>query len=171
MRSEWTWARIDLQPNGVGRLLCQGSTVVRLWLPPDKEADLRLRHFLLYSELDVSEGGAAEKVAKRISSIIRKGGDLSAIDFRFPECAPFTRRVLELCRKIPPGQTMTYGELASRAGNPKASRAVGQAMATNVIPLLIPCHRVVNSNPRVVRYGGGPEMKLWLLRREGALAG
>ena len=55
----------------------------------------------------------------------------------------FTGRVLETARTIPPGTTITYGELARRAGSPRASRAAGQVMARNPIPLVIPCHRVV----------------------------
>ncbi|MHC5108506.1 MAG: methylated-DNA--[protein]-cysteine S-methyltransferase [Planctomycetota bacterium] len=59
---------------------------------------------------------------------------------------PFRRRVLEACAKIPYGQTCSYGDLAIAAGSPRASRAVGGAMAHNPIPLIIPCHRVLRSD-------------------------
>ena len=59
---------------------------------------------------------------------------------------PFDRKVLQTCRKIPPGETTTYGDLAVRVGHPGAARAVGSALAHNPIPLIIPCHRVLRSD-------------------------
>ena len=59
---------------------------------------------------------------------------------------PFHRRVLEATRRIPYGQTTSYGALARRAGSPNAARAVGAAMATNPMPIIIPCHRVLRSD-------------------------
>jgi len=82
---------------------------------------------------------------------------------RLPE---FTRRVLGICAGIRPGETMTYGELARKAGRPGAARAVGQVMARNPFPLLIPCHRVVGSGGRLTGFGGGLEMKRELLAKE-----
>lgn len=79
----------------------------------------------------------------------------------------FTRKVLGLCAGIRPGQVMTYAELARRAGKPGAARAVGQVMARNRFPLLIPCHRVVRSDMSLGGYGGGQEMKRTLLEEEG----
>ncbi len=77
----------------------------------------------------------------------------------------FTRRVLDAARGIPPGTTITYGELARRAGSPRASRAAGQVMARNPVPLVIPCHRVVAAaGPG--GYGGGLPMKARLLALE-----
>jgi methylated-DNA-[protein]-cysteine S-methyltransferase len=77
----------------------------------------------------------------------------------------FSRRVLEAARAIPPGSTVTYAQLARRAGNPHACRAVGQVMARNPVPLVIPCHRVVAaSGPG--GYAGGRLMKARLLALE-----
>jgi methylated-DNA-[protein]-cysteine S-methyltransferase len=79
--------------------------------------------------------------------------------------AGFTRRVLNAARAIPPGTTVTYGELARRAGSPRACRAAGQVMARNPIPLVIPCHRVVAAvGPG--GYAGGLAMKARLLALE-----
>ena len=80
----------------------------------------------------------------------------------------FQRRVLQQCRRIPYGQTMSYGELAARAGSPGAARAVGNCMARNRIPLLIPCHRVVCADGRLGFYSapGGTSMKRRLLAME-----
>ena len=67
------------------------------------------------------------------------------------------------------GEVVTYGELAERVGHPKASRAVGSAMATNPVPIVVPCHRVLRSGGSIGHYGGGVEMKRRLLTMEGAL--
>ena len=68
-----------------------------------------------------------------------------------PRGTPFQLRVWQELRRIPRGQTISYGELARRVGSPKASRAVGQANAVNPIPLIIPCHRVIAGG----RHSGG----------------
>ena len=81
----------------------------------------------------------------------------------------FRREVLEETRRIPSGETRTYGWLAERVGRPRAARAVGRVMATNPLPLVVPCHRVVGSNGSLTGYGGGLRMKETLLRAEGAL--
>jgi methylated-DNA-[protein]-cysteine S-methyltransferase len=96
----------------------------------------------------------------------RTGFDLS-LDLRgLPE---FTLRVLSELAKVPYGRTATYGELAERAGNPRASRAVGTVMNRNRIPIVLPCHRIVGSSGELVGYGGGLDRKERLLRLEGAL--
>ena len=81
----------------------------------------------------------------------------------------FTLRVLDELAQVPYGQTATYGELAERAGNPRASRAVGMVMNRNRIPIVLPCHRIVGSSGQLVGYGGGLERKETLLRLEGAI--
>jgi methylated-DNA-[protein]-cysteine S-methyltransferase len=82
----------------------------------------------------------------------------------------FRREVLEiLYSQVLFGQVVSYKELAVRAGNPKASRAVGTAMATNPVPIVVPCHRVLRTGGSLGGYGGGLDMKLHLLRLEGAL--
>ena len=80
----------------------------------------------------------------------------------------FRQRVFSHVKTIPYGQTRTYGEVAAALGNPKAARAVGQAMRHNPIPLIIPCHRVVGVNS-LGGYGGteGVPKKRWLLKFEG----
>ncbi|MCA9131134.1 MAG: MGMT family protein [Planctomycetales bacterium] len=80
----------------------------------------------------------------------------------------FHRRVLQLCSKIPSGMTVSYGDLARQAGNPRAARAVGTAMARNRWPLIIPCHRVVGSTGKLTGYSGigGIETKRALLGLE-----
>jgi methylated-DNA-[protein]-cysteine S-methyltransferase len=81
--------------------------------------------------------------------------------------APFRRAVLEKLREVPRGATVSYGELAARAGNPRAARAVGSACARNPIPIVVPCHRVLPGTGKLGNYGGGPERKRTLLELEG----
>jgi methylated-DNA-[protein]-cysteine S-methyltransferase len=81
----------------------------------------------------------------------------------------FRRRVLLQAMAIPRGMVDSYGGLAAKAGNPKAARAVGTAMATNPFPLVVPCHRLVRSDGAIGQFGGGAPMKKELLTMEGAL--
>jgi len=84
---------------------------------------------------------------------------------------PFQLSVLQAARRIPSGSTWTYGQVAHAIGKPKASRAVGQALGRNPVPIVIPCHRVVASDGSLRGYsgGGGLESKRRLLVLEGAL--
>lgn len=81
----------------------------------------------------------------------------------------FRGEVLDALESVSFGHTVTYGDLAARAGRPKAARAVGTAMATNPIAIIVPCHRVLPSGGGVGQFGGGVRAKEWLLRREGSL--
>lgn len=86
-------------------------------------------------------------------------------------CSDFHRSVLQAVFSIPYGETRTYGQIAAQIGHPAAPRAVGRANATNPMPLVIPCHRVIGSDGKLHGYGGkgGLKTKEWLLRMEGAL--
>lgn len=81
----------------------------------------------------------------------------------------FQERVLRATYAIPYGETLSYGEVAAEAGNPRAFRAAGTALGRNPLPLIVPCHRVLRAGGDPGNYGGGPEMKKALLRLEGAL--
>ena len=81
----------------------------------------------------------------------------------------FYRRVLRATARVPFGEVITYSEAAARAGSPRAFRAAGSALGSNPIPIVVPCHRVVRSGGAIGDYGGGPEMKRFLLDLEGAL--
>jgi methylated-DNA-[protein]-cysteine S-methyltransferase len=81
----------------------------------------------------------------------------------------FRRAVLGYLPDIGYGQTASYGAVAAAIGNPKAVRAVGTACATNPLPVVVPCHRVILSDGRVGAYGGGTEAKRALLKLEGAV--
>ena len=84
---------------------------------------------------------------------------------------PFQREALQAVFRIPYGETCTYRDIAMEIGRPGASRAVGRANATNPMPLVIPCHRVIGRDGKLHGYGGGEGLKTkeWLLRLEGAV--
>jgi methylated-DNA-[protein]-cysteine S-methyltransferase len=82
---------------------------------------------------------------------------------------PFGRRVLSVTAEIPYGQVSSYGEVAAEAGSPRGSRAAGNALGANPLPIVVPCHRVLRSGGALGGYGGGIERKRWLLELEGAL--
>ena len=89
------------------------------------------------------------------------------VDLR--QAGEFHREVLARLADVPYGTVTTYGELAARAGRPRAARAVGTAMNRNPVPIVLPCHRVVGAGGGLVGYGGGLERKEQLLRLEGVL--
>ena len=102
-------------------------------------------------------------------------GQRQEFDLRLdlPELEPSTEAVLMALRRIPYGQTITYGQLAEMSGTGLPARAIGSVMAANPLPIIIPCHRVVASDGLGGYSGGEPGMELvtkrWLLENEGAL--
>ncbi|HVB42058.1 MAG TPA: methylated-DNA--[protein]-cysteine S-methyltransferase [Streptosporangiaceae bacterium] len=85
--------------------------------------------------------------------------------------SPFQRTVWAQLRQIPYGQTISYGELARRIGQPAASRAVGLANGRNPVSIVVPCHRVIGANGRLTGYGGGLDRKQYLLALEQRVSG
>ena len=81
----------------------------------------------------------------------------------------FTRKVLRATSRIPFGRTLTYTEVALKAGSPRGSRAAGNALGSNPIPIVVPCHRVIHSSGGLGGYTGGLDRKEFLLRLEGVL--
>jgi methylated-DNA-[protein]-cysteine S-methyltransferase len=94
-------------------------------------------------------------------------GELKVFDLRLSlHGTEFQLRVWEMLQTIPYGETISYGQLATRIGKPNAARAVGLANGSNPIPIIVPCHRVIGSNGRLVGYGGGLANKKTLLLLE-----
>ena len=82
---------------------------------------------------------------------------------------PFYQKVLSEVKKIPYGEVRTYQEIAAKAGNPRAYRAAGSANAKNILPIIIPCHRVIGNDGNLGGYGGGLKIKKYLLKMEGVI--
>ncbi|NJC89210.1 MAG: methylated-DNA--[protein]-cysteine S-methyltransferase [Desulfuromonas sp.] len=117
-------------------------------------------------------GAAAEPVIKQAAAELEEyfAGLRKTFDvpLDLPGWPPFSATVLQALRAVPYGETVSYGELAVRAGSPRAARAVGQVMAANPLPIIIPCHRVVAAGGGEGGYsgGGGVQTKRWLLEME-----
>lgn len=86
-----------------------------------------------------------------------------------PEGTDFQKSVWSVLREIPYGQTISYGQIADKLGNPNKVRAVGKATGSNPIPIIVPCHRVIGSDGSLVGYAGGIHKKQFLLKHEGAI--
>jgi methylated-DNA-[protein]-cysteine S-methyltransferase len=109
--------------------------------------------------------GSNAEVARQIGEFF--AGKRTAFDIPLaPKGSEFQKRVWAELARIPFGETISYGELARRIGNPSASRAVGRANATNPIAVIVPCHRVIGTNGKLTGYAGGIELKDKLLAWE-----
>lgn len=111
----------------------------------------------------------AEQIATALAGHVEGSmDDLTAIPLDLDHLPPFHQRAYRAARQIPPGQTVSYGRLATLAGSPGAARAVGQAMGRNPFPLIVPCHRVVAADGSLVGFsaGGGINTKRRLLALE-----
>ena len=138
---------------------------VQLELLGDRVAGVRFTR-----NVTPESAGSEHPYLARILEHVRTGrGDLTDIPLHL-NVGTFEREVLEFLRTIPAGQTITYGEIASRLGLPGASRSVGTACARNPAVIVIPCHRVLPKSGGIGNYSseGGPETKRKLLEREGA---
>lgn len=138
-----------------------------LTLPGGSDESFRDQLQKVFEGHEISDNGPlntrVEKQVKEYFAGKRRTFDLP-LDLR---AAPFHAKVLHEVAKIPFGETRTYGEIARAVKSPNASRAVGTANARNMIPIIIPCHRVVASSG-LGGYGGGLELKRFLLRLESA---
>jgi methylated-DNA-[protein]-cysteine S-methyltransferase len=124
-----------------------------------------------------SPGDPPPAIARAIAAVQRylTGArvDFSSVALDLTDAGPFHRRVYEAARAVGWGHTASYGELARRAGSPRAARAVGQALSRNPIAIIIPCHRILASGNRVGGFSafGGPCAKERLLSLEGVRVG
>ena len=160
-------ATVD-SPIGTLSLAATADGLVRVGFPREGDAfvdesaeHLSPRVVLLPARLD-----AARRQLDEYFDGHRRRFDL-AVDLSLAH--GFRRTVLEkLYETVAFGQTLSYLELAQRSGSPRASRAVGSAMATNPVPIVVPCHRVLRSGGALGGYGGGLDVKRYLLALEGA---
>lgn len=144
----------------IGPLLIAGDEtgIRRIGFPEGK-------HVLKPDPAWVEDAGAFPEARVQLTAYF--AGELTEFDLPLaPETTPFQGRVLTELRKVPYGTTVSYGELARRVGNPKASRAVGMANGRNPIPIVIPCHRVIGANGDLTGFGGGLDIKRKLLALE-----
>jgi methylated-DNA-[protein]-cysteine S-methyltransferase len=127
---------------------------------------------------EVMELGATEPakdadladLPERVCALAEGRHENLAVHIDWNGVSGFRRAVMEETIRIPAGETRSYGVIAEKVGYPRAARAVGRVMATNPLPLVVPCHRVVGSNGSLTGYGGGLLLKEDLLRAEGAFS-
>ncbi|HJQ83514.1 MAG TPA: methylated-DNA--[protein]-cysteine S-methyltransferase [Candidatus Binatia bacterium] len=158
-------------PSPIGRVLVAATAtgLVRV--------SFRRSEASFVAELRRQPGVVPIRSAERTGDVVHQlrayfAGERRAFDVRvdLSGATPFQRRVLMAAAGVPAGQVVSYGEIARRIGQPGGSRAVGQALGRNPIPIVIPCHRVVAAGGRIGGYTGGLAVKRKLLRLEGALA-
>ena len=135
-------------PIGTCSLVWKDETVVGLRLPEASAAATRGRIKRRWPDAEEQAPSAAmRKIIDRVLALLAgKSVDLRDVPLDFGGAPEFHRRAYEIARTIPPGQTMTYGEIAKRLGVPHESREVGQAMGRNPIAIIMPCHRVLGAD-------------------------
>jgi methylated-DNA-[protein]-cysteine S-methyltransferase len=160
-----------------GEMLVVGTErgILRVALPHRKGTGTREWEALLDEIADVVSPRVLE-APERLDDVRRQLDDYFEgrrrefdlpLDWRLTK--GFQGKAIHQIARIPYGKTISYGELAARAGNPRAFRAAGTACGANPLPPIVPCHRVLPAGGGVGNYGGGPEMKRALLELEGAL--
>jgi methylated-DNA-[protein]-cysteine S-methyltransferase len=120
----------------------------------------------------VPPSGVQRAIDRVLALLAGEAIDLADIPLDLRDAPDFHRKVYEVARTIPPGQTMTYGEIARRLGAPHESREVGQALGRNPIAIIVPCHRVLGADGRMGGFSasGGVATKRRILEIEGAAA-
>jgi methylated-DNA-[protein]-cysteine S-methyltransferase len=163
-------ARVALIDSSIGRLLAAQSPrglVALRFMDSDETAKLlaalRQRFDLVEDDAVAADiGGEIERLMiGDTEPISTRPVDLSLVE------SDFQRRVLARLRRVPAGSVISYQGLAAAIGAPSAQRAIGNTVASNPVPIYVPCHRVIRSDGSLGNYGGGPERKLKLLRAEG----
>jgi methylated-DNA-[protein]-cysteine S-methyltransferase len=149
----------------------RGITGVQLPMGSEDKTRARIRQ--RYG--DIAETPPAGEVQRAIEGIVEllagKPNDLADVVLDLDDVPEFHRGVYEIARTIPPGQTMTYGDIAKRLGGVELSRDVGQALGRNPCPVVVPCHRVLaaGGKPGGFSANGGVATKLKMLAIEGAV--
>lgn len=151
----------------VWRHTAQGVKIVRILLPErDMGADQRVRQ--LWQHAVGAHHAAAGVPCAMLEAYLEGTRVTFALDMLDFSCVtPFQEKVLRLEHRIPYGKVSTYGSLAVKLGNPGAARAVGNALARNPFPLIIPCHRAIRSDGSLGGFQGGLSLKRSLLELEG----
>lgn len=167
----WTQEHLDTP---LGGLLMVSDAQQRLRVLEWQDGEPRMHALLGQQYPSGTPALVASATASRAAQAMQAyfGGDLAAIDTLEVGWGGtvFQRQIWQLLRAIPAGQTITYQELALRAGRPAAARAAGAANGANPLAIVVPCHRVVGSKQQLTGYAGGLQRKQWLLAHERAMA-
>jgi len=154
-----------------GPLLAAGTErgLVRLAFPEESEDSVLERLAARISPRIMRAPARFDEVARELDEYFVGRRRAFETDLDWSLIGPFGKRVLGVTAAIPYGSVLSYIEVATEAGSPRGSRAAGNALGSNPIPIVIPCHRVLRTGGALGGYGGGLERKRWLLELEGAL--
>ena len=162
-------------PIGPCGLVWSEAGIVGAALPEASAEATRARLARRYPEaIEQAPDSAIAAVIARIRALLEGGkDDLADVPLDWSQVPTFDRGVLDICRAIPPGETLTYGDIARRLGDLALSRGVGQALGRNPFPIIVPCHRVLGSDGKTGGFSGGSgvETKLKMLTIEQARTG
>jgi methylated-DNA-[protein]-cysteine S-methyltransferase len=163
------YATVDT-PLGTGLVAATPKGLVRVALPNEEIENVLARLARDVSPRVLEFPGRLDKARQELDEYFegRRSRFELPLDWRLSHPG-FYRRVLRATARVPFGDVITYAEAAQRAGNPRAFRAAGTALGSNPIPIVVPCHRVIRAGGEIGNYGGGPEMKRFLLELEGAV--
>jgi methylated-DNA-[protein]-cysteine S-methyltransferase len=132
---------------------------------PERDAEMLAR---VFGRRVLRAPGALDDARRQLDEYFEGRRETFELPLDLGLSRDFSRRVLLELARVPYGQVTTYGALATRAGRPRAARAVGTVMNRNPIPIVLPCHRVVGASGSLVGYGGGLQRKEALLQLESA---
>jgi methylated-DNA-[protein]-cysteine S-methyltransferase len=163
------YAPVD-SPFGELLLAATGRGLVRLAFPEENVDSVLERISRRLSPRIVEAPGRLEEARRELDEYFagRRHSFELALDWSLVG-GPFGRKVLRVTSEIPYGGVLSYREVAVDAGSPRGSRAAGNALGSNPLPIVVPCHRVLHSGGGLGGYGGGVQRKRWLLELEGAL--
>ncbi len=152
-----------------------GRGVVGVQLPERNDTATRDRLARRYPDAaEMVPPAAVRQAIDCIVSLLRgESLDLSCVELDMQDIPPFHQRIYAVARDIQPGETLSYGDIATRLGDRSAAREVGEAMGKNPFPIIVPCHRVLGTGGKVGGFSaaGGVTTKLRLLNIEGARVG
>ncbi|MFY9255312.1 MAG: methylated-DNA--[protein]-cysteine S-methyltransferase [Fuerstiella sp.] len=156
----FTW----MEDAAIGRILLAGDHEGLRFLVFDQQSS-RDRHRVPKPEWEHNDAHFRDTI-RQLKAYF--AGDLQQFDVPLAgQGTEFQKRVWKALKKVPYGETATYGDIAKAIGSPTASRAVGMANGRNPISIIVPCHRIIGTSGKLVGYGGGLHRKTALLKLEG----
>jgi methylated-DNA-[protein]-cysteine S-methyltransferase len=155
-------------PFGTLLLAATGRGLVRVAFPEEETDSVLERLARRLSPRIVEARAPLDPVRRELDEYFAGSRREFGLPVDWSLVGPFGRRVLRVTSEIPYGGVLSYAEVAAEAGSPRGSRAAGNALGSNPIPIVIPCHRVLRTGGALGGYGGGLDRKRWLLDLEGA---
>lgn len=162
------YALMDDTPVGLIGLAAGPAGLRRLDYIEDEDQFVA-RLLRLFPDQPVERSAALDPVRRELEGYFKGKHFVFGTRVDLSASTPFQQQVLRELTKVPAGKVTTYSRLAARVGRPKAARAAGNAMHDNPVAIIVPCHRVLRGDGSLGGYGGGLQVKEWLLRLEGAI--